>query len=309
MSNNRIGRVCPSVAVVVLTAALLSACGGEADGGTGANNDGANPDNQEAPATEVAFCDQIDGIEETLDLVTAMDEVEPADVTAHVDAAASLFDTAEPPTKIESDWAETERFVRLLDDALGDADPANEQELQDAFDEEASKELIGALMSVQGSATKVGAYVQSECGVDLGVQASAVSDACTLLEGDDVADAFDGEVPEPESRPYGNGTAECIWSDDSREVGVTIMPAKTLRKEYLRKSTPLDAGVPGVPGGHAFMGVFGIGRFSTDGHTVSFVAGKQGGLASVKLGPDGDQRAEIDLASELAGTLVEGLQS
>lgn len=306
MSNQRSHHAVYRVAAILLTATALSACGadGSTDGSAESPATGAS-----SAATSGSFCDQLDGIEETYQLVTAMEDLEPTDLGPSVDAAASLFDSAEPPAAIAEDWDETGRFVRLLDDALAGRDTTDEQDMQEVG-EESGEQIMKALLSAQPSAQKVGNYVQTECGVDLGVsETAAVSDACTLLDDGDVADAFDGSAPTPESRPYGAGTAECIWADQEHEVSIAIMPAATLRKEYVSKSTPLDVAVPGVPGGHAYMGVFGVGRFSTDGHTVSFVAGKQGGLVSVKLGPDGDQRAEIDLASELAGTLVEGLQS
>lgn len=306
VSNHSCHRATHRVAAVALTAITLSACGAES--GSNENAESATR-NEPPPDASASFCDQIDGIEQSYELFTAMDELEPADMGARVDTAATLFDAVEPPAEISKDWSETARFVRLLDEAFAGKDLTSQQDLQE-IEEESGEQILGAMMSVQTSAQNVGRYVQSECGIDLGVSnAASVPDACTLLDDEDVAVAFDGSVPKPEPRRYGPSASTCIWEDGDREVSVTIMSAKALRKDYLSKSQPLDVPVPGVPGGHAYMGVFGIGRFSTDGHTVSFIAGEQGGLVSVKLGEDGDQAAEIGLAGDLAGTIVDGLAS
>lgn len=132
-------------------------------------------------------------------------------------------------------------------------------------------------------------------------------ETCDLLGDDELGGVFPDEVPEPSGTSFGAGFAECAWGgdDDPAQVLVSILPAEDFRSDYLEQldvATPVpDLGDQAV----SFPGFVGIGRGSTGGDSVGFVAGDDAAIIAVRT--DAGTDTDGATAVELAGSVEAGL--
>lgn len=251
------------------------------------------------------FCEAVAGIGDDLSVsdLTADWKADPQEYVTKLSTAAQRFSTVEPPESIAASWQALGEFFSMADTALAGVDATSAEAVEQAlkFDDE---DAFAMVLMLPGQAETVGAFVQDECGVDLGIEAPVVANVCDALDPSHLGSVFGDAVPAGENRRWGNGVVECMWDDrDGTEVGIVIGPADALRPDLLQGQGPIDVVQTGDAPIDVYDGALGPLR-AASGRTAVTEVGGTAVLASVRTG---DMDADSLKAIALAGLVADDL--
>lgn len=256
-----------------------------------------------APDDEQEFCDVLRGAIPQLDLLVFVTNMENPNIGEELAAAASVYAETSPPNQLTADWHEVSAVFSVLAKAFDGVDPTEGEQLRSAqaalgegIDEQAA--------SASKAGERISAYAEAHCaGADEGTDgAAAISDACDLLSAQDLRRAFPADDPVAEGEDFGEGFVECVWTGRNAEVSVAVLPAASMGADYIDRMTPFStsADFGDLADARAYQGMIGIGRVSSNGHTIVFTSGEQGVMVAVRIGAEGSQPADTGAAAELA---------
>lgn len=266
---------------------------------------GADGDGSSTAAPGDGFCDAVAGVGDDLALVdlTADWEDDPKRFVTQVSVAAERFSTVAPPAPIARSWEGLGDFFSMVDGALAGVEVEGAEDLIEALRFE-GEDAFAMVVLLPGHAETVGAFVQDECGVDLGIEDPVVANVCELLDGVDIDAIFAGSAPGGEHRRWGEGVVECVWDDrDGIEVGVVIGPAESVRSDLLQDQEAIEVVEVDAGAIEVFDGAIGPMRMAS-GRTAALDSSDTAGtaaagttvMASVRGGDvDGDAAAAVDL--------------
>lgn len=301
LTRTYVARSLPVCAAALLVGAIAACGDDEPTGGPEAPPE-SNAPSPAGGGSGGEFCDSVDGIGDDLALLELTQIDDPAQFPDRVSRAAERFTGTEPPAPIAASWRHVSDFFTTADEALRDVEVTTEEDIEQALNLEGEESFAMVLM-LPGQAETVGLYVQDECQVDLGITPPAVDNVCAAVDVAHLQSVFDGDVPEGEHRPWGDGTVECMWDDgNDREVGVVVMPADAMRSDLLDGMSPLEGESVQMGSGtiDVYDGAFGPLR-AASGRTAATVVGETGVLASVRTG---DTSAEAQKAVALVGLVT-----
>lgn len=251
------------------------------------------------------FCDSVVGIGEDLALadLTADWKSDPQGYVDGLAAAAVRFSSAKAPEAIAVPWEALSEFFTMTDAALEGVDATDPESIKDALrsDDESAFAMV---LLLPGQTEMVGAFVQDECGVDLGIATPAIADVCSALDPVHLESVFEGAVPDGENRRWGQGVVECVWDDRGGvEVGIVVGPVDVVRPDLLQGQEPIDAVQGGDSPIDVYDGALGPLR-AASGRTAATDVNGTAVLASVRTGGmDADALKAIALAGLISDQL------
>lgn len=303
--------VCAALALLGLLGSACSDSGTQAGGTTETQTETGDETQTETgdeaqaetggESTASGFCSHIDGIGAELALVNMTETEDAAAVPDLVSSAAERFSTVEPPEQIRQSWQRVGEFFMLADEALAGVDVNSAADIEDALQFE-GEEDFAMVLTLPGQMELVGAFVQEECGVDLGITAPVVTDVCSLVDTVHLTSVFpNGTVPEGENMPWGQGSVECTWDDsDGHEVGIVVLPASTMESDLLSGQEPIEtSNFDDIEIG-VYDGAIGPFR-AASGRTAAAVIDDTGVMVSVS---GEDSNAEANKAIALVGLVA-----
>lgn len=255
------------------------------------------------PAQATGFCDDMAGIDADLAIANfSMDWTSsPQGYIEAVNTAAERFSTVAAPPDVEDEWTTVREFFAMAATALDGVDPSDGAALEAALrfnDDEAFVLVIQA----PGLSEAVGVYVQEECGMDLGLQAPAISNVCEALDPSHLSSVFGDTLPRGDNRRWGEGVVECVWDDGaSAEVGIVVGPLVATLPELVQGQEPIDT----VDGGDISIDVYdgALGPLrSASGRTAVTDNGATAVITSVRTG---DDQADALKAVALVGLMAD----
>ncbi len=235
---------------------------------------------------------------------------------ANVVSLAGDAGTVSPPAPLAEDWAVVTAFAVAVEDHFGGVDTADEEALEAAMDA-MPQDVIDSSDAAKASAIAVREHAETDCAGEVPV-AAVPADVCELLTDSDLVGLL-AAPPPGEGEDYGEGFKECTWvaqivndHGTHNEVWLSLLPIENLHSEYIEPSVELPHREyigEDIPDGHVYDASIGIGRVSSDGHTVSFSHGDIGGLVAVRTGKGDNEAADVGGAVRLAETVLEILGS
>ena len=305
-----------------LVMVAFTACGGDAgeatdpaagdagEASTAAAGSEPSPTDDEpaGSATAADFCTALSGVSGHFDLLEISLDTDWEETVLALREAEAELAAIEPPDQLGADWADVTAFYTLIVGAFEGVDLADDAAVQAVIEERFGPETEEAATTAQAAIGRIDSYAEKTC-VEGSEPAPAPVDGCALLPADALSQrVFVTTQPTAEPRSHGEGQVECIWSDGTSEVSLMLIPREEFEREYVARSTPLtEVPIDDLAGGLAYQGTLGIGRFSTRGHSVSFIAGDRGGFVSVQIRDTGSRPVEVGEAARLARLLVAGL--
>lgn len=292
--------ICGAAVVLALS---VAGCGSQEPAETGTPpSSGGSPS---ATTSAGGFCDNVAGIEDDLALadLTADWKSDPQGYVDGLAAAADRFSSVDAPETIATSWEALSEFFTMTDTALDGVDATDPEAIEDALrsDDESAFAMV---LLLPGQAETVGAFVQEECGVDLGIATPAIADVCDAMDPAHLESVFGATVPSGENRRWGQGVVECVWDDrDGTEVGIVVGPVDVVRPDLLQGQEPIDAVQGGDSSIDVYDGALGPLR-AASGRTAATDVNGTAVLASVRTG---DMDADALKAIALVGLIADEL--
>lgn len=232
------------------------------------------------------FCSQVSALYEEIE---QLDDIDPTDLVGIGELFQSALDvmqTVDVPDELASAWEEITALYELYIGVLDSVDTSDDEAVAAAM-EAAGEELAAASAAAQTATDQIEAHAEQECGVSLGdgagagAGASAGADPCELLDATALETVFAAGAPEPELEDMGSGFAMCTWVDGETEVWATVMP--TVGMEDFLEAPGADVDNPALgEGAMTYESSIGLGRVSSGGGSVAFVAGDSAVIVAVR---------------------------